>query len=364
MISMSLRAVGVARRLAAGSSALVALAFAACGGVKEGGSVQLTGAGATFPYPVYSKWFDTFHRATGHQINYQSIGSGAGVKQFTEGTVDFGATDGPMSDAEIAAVDGAVIHLPAVLGADVVTWNLPSLDSTRLRFDGATLADIFMGKIKRWDDARIAALNPGVRLPALDILVVHRSDGSGTTFIWTDYLSTVSPEWSARIGRGKSVNWPTGIGGKGNEGVTQQVKQVEGAIGYVELIYAMANDMPYAAVRNKSGAFVAPTLESVSAAAAGVELAADTDFRVSIVDAEGAAAYPVASFTWLLVKPDVADAAKARALRDFLAWMTSDEAARMAAELHYAPLPATVKRLVIERVGTLTTGGAPIPDGT
>ena len=224
------------------------------------------------------------------------------------------------------------------------------------------LADIFLGKIKKWNDPRLAALNPGVALPSLDILVVHRSDGSGTTFIWTDYLSTVSPEWNEKVGRGKSVNWPTGLGGKGNEGVTQQVKQVEGTIGYVELIYAISNGLPYGAIKNRAGNFVVPTLESVSAAAAGVTLGADTDFRVSIVDAAGADAYPVASFTWLLIKPEMADADKARAIRDFVRWMTTPEAAKMAADLHYAPLPASVATLVAARVETLTSGGAKITD--
>lgn len=345
--------------------AVTATLLAACGGrdANKAETAQITGAGATFPYPVYSKWFDAFYTATGHQVNYQSIGSGAGVKQFTEGTVDFGATDGPMTDDEIAAAGGAVLHLPTVLGADVVTWNLPSLGATQLRFDGATLADIFLGKITKWDDRRLAALNPGVALPSLDILVVHRADGSGTTYIWTDYLSTISPEWNTKVGRGKSVNWPTGVGGKGNEGVTQQVKQVEGTIGYVELVYAISNGLPYGAIKNRSGAYVAPTLESVSAAAAGVEFAADTDFRVSIVDADGADAYPVASFTWLLIRPEMADAVKARAIRDFLTWMTTPEAAAMASELHYAPLPKSVADLVASRIGTLTTGGAAITGG-
>jgi len=338
---------------AAGTLALTS----ACGGSGDDAPVALTGAGATFPYPVYSKWFDAYYKATGNQVNYQSLGSGAGVKQFTEGTVDFGATDGPMTDAEIAAVQGAVHHIPTVIGADVVTWNLPSLGKTQLRFDAPVLADIFLGKIKQWNDPRIAALNPGVTLPAREILVVHRSDGSGTTYIWTDYLSTVSAEWSEKVGRGKSVNWPVGLGGKGNEGVTQQVKQVEGTIGYVELIYAMANDLPYAAIKNKAGNFVAPTLESVSAAAAGIDLGADTDFRVSIVDAAGADAYPVASFTWLLVRPDMADVAKAKAIKEFLTWMTGPEAAAMASELHYAPLPAPVLELVKTRLGTLSAGG-------
>ena len=336
--------------------ALATGATLACGGGDQ--TVSLTGAGATFPYPIYSKWFDAYYKATGNQVNYQSLGSGAGVKQFTEGTVDFGATDGPMTDAEISAVNGAVYHIPTVIGANAVTWNLPSLGKAQIKFDAPTLVDIFLGKIKKWNDPRIVALNPGVTMPDKDLLVVHRSDGSGTTYIWTDYLSTVSPEWNTKVGRGKSVNWPVGLGAKGNEGVTQQVKQVEGTIGYVELIYAMANDLPFAAIKNKSGNFVAPTLASVSAAAAGISLAADTDFRVSIVDAAGADAYPVASFTWLLIHPDFADAAKAEAIKEFLVWATGPEAATMASELHYAPLPAAVLELVKTRLATLKGAGA------
>jgi phosphate transport system substrate-binding protein len=347
------RASTLARSLVITVAAAGALA---CGG-GEAKTVSLTGAGATFPYPVYSKWFDAYYKATGNQVNYQSLGSGAGVKQFTEGTVDFGATDGPMNADELAAVTGGVHHIPTVIGADVVTWNLPSLGTTQLKFDAATIADIFLGKIKKWNDPRLVALNPGVQLPDKDLLVVHRSDGSGTTYIWTDYLSTVSPEWKEKVGTGKSVNWPVGLGGKGNEGVTQQVKQVEGTIGYVELIYAMANDLPFAAIKNKSGNFVSPTLESVSAAAAGVDLPQDTDFRVSIVDAAGADAYPVASFTWLLIHPDMADAAKALAIKQFLTWTTGPEAAAMASELHYAPLPAKVQELVKARIATLKGAG-------
>jgi len=348
---------GIARTLILAS----ALAAIACGGSADNGPVSLTGAGATFPYPIYSKWFDAYYKATGNQVNYQSLGSGAGVKQFTEGTVDFGATDGPMSDAEITAIKGQVLHVPTVLGADAVTWNLPAIGKTQLKFDASTLADIFLGKITKWNDPRLVALNPDAKLPATDLLVVHRSDGSGTTFIWTDYLSTVSPEWEAKAGRGKSVNWPVGLGGKGNEGVTQQIKQVEGTIGYVELIYALANDLPVGLIKNKSGNFVAPTLASVSAAAAGVSLGADTDFRVSIVNADGADAYPVSSFTWLLINPDVADANKAKAIKKFLEWMTSPEAAKMASELHYAPLPAPVAELVKARIATLKGGGAVLP---
>ena len=341
--------------------AFTACAMVACKGSTEQKTVALTGAGATFPYPIYSKWFDAFYKSTGNQVNYQSLGSGAGVKQFSEGTVEFGATDGPMSDAEIAAVKGQVVHLPTVLGADAITWNLPSIGKTQLRFDAATIADIFLGKITKWNDPRLVALNPEAKLPAKDLLVVHRSDGSGTTFIWTDYLSAVSEEWKTKVGKGKSVNWPVGLGGKGNEGVTQQIKQVEGTIGYVELIYALANELPIGAIKNTSGNFVAPSLESVSAAAAGVTLADDTDFRVSIVDAAGPGAYPVSSFTWLLINPDLADVAKATAMKQFLLWMIGPDAATMAKDLHYAPLPASVAERVKARIATLKGAGAVLP---
>ncbi len=311
----------------------------------------LTGAGATFPNPIYTKWFDAYAKKTGVRINYQSIGSGGGIRQFVEGTVDFGATDGPMSDEQIAAVQGNVLHVPAVLGAVVVTYNLPALGKNPLRFDGATLADVFLGKVTKWSDRRIAALNPGVKLPDQDIIVVHRSDGSGTSFIFTDFLSKVSPEWKSKVGSATSVQWPTGLGGKGNEGVTQQVKQSEGAIGYVELIYAISNDLPYANVKNSSGEFVQATLKSVSAAAAGTKLGPDTDFRVSITNAPGAEAYPISSFTWLLVRKTDASP-KGRQLRDFLKWMLEPEAQRMAADLHYAPLPVPVIELVRPRIET------------
>ena len=218
--------------------------------------VGLTGAGATFPNPIYTKWFDAYNKKTGVQINYQSIGSGGGIRQFTEGTVDFGASDGPMTDEQIAAVQGKVVHLPTVLGADVLTYNLPSLGATKLKFDGPTIARIYLGQITKWNDKAIAGLNPGVKLPDQDIIVVHRSDGSGTTYIFVDYLSKISPEWKEKVGKATSVNWPVGLGGKGNEGVTQQVKQTEGAIGYVELIYALSNNLAYATVRNAAGAFV------------------------------------------------------------------------------------------------------------
>lgn len=332
-------------------------AISACGG-GDARPVSLTGAGATFPNPVYSKWFSEYHTAVGAQINYQSVGSGAGVKQFTEGTVDFGATDGPMTDKEIAAINGQVMHIPTVLGAVVLTWNLPAIGDVKLRLDGPTIADIFLGKITRWNDARLVALNPNVVLPDQELLVVHRSDGSGTSFIFTDYLAKVSDTWRDSVGAGKSVDWPIGLGGAGNEGVTQQIKQVVGTIGYVELIYASSNNLPFADVMNVAGEFVTPSLASVTAAAGGVSFPPDTDFRVSITNAPGTGSYPIASFTWLLVKPDMADAGKARTLRDFLRWMITPEAMAMAGELHYAPLPDAVRELVKARIETMTAGGS------
>jgi phosphate transport system substrate-binding protein len=318
---------------------------------------SLTGAGATFPNPIYTKWFDAYNKKTGVQINYQSIGSGGGIRQFTEETVDFGATDGPMNESQIAAVNGNVLHVPTVLGAVVVTYNLPSLGDTKLHFDGNSLVDIFMGRITKWNDSRLAKLNPGVKLPDLDLVVVHRSDGSGTTYVFTDFLNKFSREWRDKVGYATSVNWPVGLGGKGNEGVTQQVKQTEGALGYVELIYALSNGLAYAQIQNSAGKFVEPSLASVTAAAASAKLKPDTDFRVSITNAPGEEAYPVASFTWLLVRKDAKDAAKAKLIRDFLTWMITPDAQKMAEELKYAPLPAEVVKLVQARIGTLKAGG-------
>ncbi|HEY8256531.1 MAG TPA: phosphate ABC transporter substrate-binding protein PstS [Gemmatimonadales bacterium] len=321
---------------------------------------SLTGAGATFPNPIYTKWFDAYNKKTGVQINYQSIGSGGGIRQFTEGTVDFGASDGPMNESQIAAVNGNVIHVPTVLGAVVVTYNLPALGETKLKMDGEALTGIFMGRLTKWNDKKLAALNPGVKLPDQDIIVVHRSDGSGTTYVFTDYLNKFSREWKDKVGYATSVNWPVGLGGKGNEGVTQQVKQVEGALGYVELIYAISNNLPYAQVKNSSGSFVEPSLESVTAAAASAKLTKDTDFRVSITNPPGAGSYPIASFTWLLVRKDNKDAAKAKLVKDFLTWMITPEAQKMAAELHYSPLPAEVVSLVEARLPTLKAAGKAI----
>jgi phosphate transport system substrate-binding protein len=343
--------------------ALVALAAACGGGDKPGpgagdtaaeqGSARgaaLTGAGATFPNPIYTRWFDAYAKETGVRINYQSIGSGGGIRQFTEGTVAFGATDGPMTDAQISAVGGNVLHVPTVLGAVVITYNLPELGAASLRFDGPALADVFLGRITRWDDSRLAALNPGVKLPARDIIVVHRSDGSGTSFIFTDFLAKISPTWKDKVGSATSVEWPVGLGGKGNEGVTQQVKQSDGAIGYVELIYAVSNDLPYADVKNSEGQFVKPSLKSVTAAASA-ELPPDTDFRVSITNAPGAEAYPISSFTWLLVQPQPRDSVKGAQIREFIEWMLQPAAQRMAADLHYAALPVPVIELVRKRIG-------------
>jgi phosphate transport system substrate-binding protein len=316
----------------------------------------LTGAGATFPYPLYSNWFATYARQSGIRINYQSIGSGGGIRQFTRGTVDFGATDGPMKPEQIEQVKGNVEHLPTVIGSVVLTYNLKGL-ARPLRLDAALLADIYLGKVTSWRDPRIAALNPGARFPNLDIVVVRRSDGSGTTFVFTDYLAKVSPQWKEQVGKGTAVRWPAGLGGKGNEGVTAQVKLLEGGLGYVEMGYAIANGLPYAELRNAAGNFVLPSLETATAAAAAAQWTPDTDFRVSITNAPGANAYPIASFTWLLVYRDNPDAVKAKKIRDFLAWMLTPEAQAQARRLHYAPLPAEVVTLVRARLDKLTAKG-------
>lgn len=316
---------------------------------------DLTGAGATFPYPLYSKWFSDYAAKTGVRINYQSIGSGGGIRQLSEQTVDFGATDAPMSDAELAkAKGGAIMHIPTVLGAVVVTYNVPELKRP-LRLDGITLADVFLGRITRWNDSRIAALNPGVRLPASDILVVHRSDGSGTSYVFTDYLAAVSPAWAAKPGKGKEVQWPVGLGGKGNEGVAGQVKQLPGSIGYVELAYAKQNKLAYADIRNAQGQFVAPTIAAVTAAAAGAaaKLPPNTDYRVSIVNASGKGAYPIASFTWLLVYRTQTDPGKGKKLIDFVKWALT-EGEKSAAVLDYAPLPSAMARQLLKQIGAVS----------
>jgi phosphate transport system substrate-binding protein len=316
---------------------------------------DLTGAGATFPYPIYSKWFSDYATKTGVKINYQSIGSGGGIRQLSEQTVDFGATDAPMSDAEIEkAKGGPVLHIPTVLGAVVVTYHLPQLTKP-LRLDGQTLADVFLGKITKWNDARIAALNAGAKLPDVDILVVHRSDGSGTSYVFTDYLTAVSPSWAVKPGKGKEVQWPVGLGGKGNEGVAGQVKQLPGSIGYVELAYAKQNKLAFADIRNAKGQFVTPTIAAVTAAAAGAAAALPptTDYRVSIVNAAGAGAYPISSFTWLLVYKTQADAAKGKKLLDFVRWALTDGEKAVAA-LDYAPLPPSMAKQLLKRLSTVS----------
>ena len=336
-------------------AALAALAAPAAAQVK------LNGAGATFPNIIYQDWMLTYNKAHSDvQLNYQSIGSGGGIRQFSDGTVDFGASDAPMKDSAIAAINGNVLHIPTVLGGDVPTYNLPEVTAT-LRFTPDLLADIFLGKITKWNDARIAAANPGVKLPGSDIVVVHRSDGSGTTFIWTDYLSKISPEWEQKVGRGTSVNWPVGLGGKGNEGVTATVKQTPGAIGYVELGYAMINKLPAGAVQNKTGKFVTPALESITQAAAGAMRAMDpsTDFRVSITNPDGDQAYPIASFTWFLLRKQFDDASKATALVKFVWWAETEGQSR-AQPLGYAPLPKQLRPWIEARLKTITAGGKPV----
>jgi len=324
-----------------------------------GGDVDLTGAGATFPKVIYQKWFDTYATQTGIKINYQAIGSGGGIKQLQEQTVDFGASDSPMSNAEMAnAKGGPVIHIPTVLGPVVITYNLAQLKES-LKLTGPVVADIFLGKINKWNDPRIAALNQGVALPAQDILVVHRSEGSGTTYIFSDYLSTVSADWAKAPGKGKDLQWPVGLGGKGNDGVTGQVKQTPGAIGYVELSYAKQNNLPAAAIKNKAGNFVTPSVESATAAAAGVleKLPPNTDYRISIVDPPGAQAYPISSLTWILVYKDQKDPVKGKKLVDFLKWaLHNGEGA--AAALDYAPLPPTMVARLDSLVSTINVVGS------
>ena len=317
-------------------------------GLSATASAQMTinGAGATFPYPIYSKWFDEYAKVDPSvRFNYQSIGSGGGQKQILAQTVDFGASDGPMSDDNLAKAPGKLLHIPTVAGADVVAYNLPG--NPALKFDADAIAGVFLGQIKKWNDPKIAALNPGIKLPDQDIVVVHRSDGSGTTYIWTDYLSKISSEWKQKVGTNTSVNWPTGLGGKGNEGVAGQIKQTPGALGYVELIYAVQNKMPYADMKNASGEFVKASLESITAAMATAQI--PDDFRFSMTNAPGKEAYPIAGATWLLVYEQQKDATKGKKLVEFLKWAMND-GEKMARDLQYAPLPENVQERVLKRV--------------
>lgn len=312
---------------------------------------HLTAAGATFPYPIYSKWFSEYaQQHPGVEINYQSIGSGGGIHQVSDGIVDFGASDMPMTDAMLSQAKVKLIHIPTVLGAVVPVYNVPGV-SADLRFAPDVLADIYLGKITKWNDSRLAKDNPGVKLPDLGINVVHRSEGSGTTFIFTDYLSKVSPEWKSKVGANSAVSWPAGIGGKGNEGVSGTVKQVPGAIGYVELIYAMQNHMSYGYVRNAAGTWLKASIEGVTNAAASVK-DMPADYRVSITDAPGKNAYPISSFTYLLIPAQQSDAAKAKVIKDFLQWMLKNGEGEVSA-LYYAPLPNNVAKKVQATVSSL-----------
>lgn len=361
------------RSFSGGAAAvLAALVLAACGGDNGGGGnspgdmakqagnggeggATLTGAGATFPFPIYSKWFSEYGKANPLRVNYQPIGSGGGIRQVTEGTVDFGASDAPMNEEELSRAPG-MLHIPTVLGSVAVTYNVPGV-SQPLRLDGATLAGLFMGRIRKWNDPAIAALNPGVALPDQDVIPVYRTDGSGTTYVFTDYLGAVSPEWKQAVGVGKSVRWPEGLGAKGNEGVTGAIKQTPGSVGYVELAYATQNQLPAAALRNSGGQFVQPTVESTAAAGEnlGTQIQQNPDFRVSLVNLPGAQTYPITAWTYLLVPPHVEDCAKANAIAGLVRWSLA-QGDQYARDLHYAPLPEAVEQQVLGQLGKLTCG--------
>jgi phosphate transport system substrate-binding protein len=344
------------------SLAIFLLASIACNNNGSGsgsGSVTLQGAGATFPAPLYQKWLSEYGNLHPNlKMDYQSIGSGGGIKQIKEQTVDFGASDAPMSDADLKSAPGEIVHVPTVLGAVVITYNLEGMKQP-LRFSPEVIADIFLGKIKKWNDPKIAADNAGVTLPANDITVVHRSDGSGTSAVFTDYLSKVSPEWKEKVGAGVSPSWPTGIGGKGNEGVTGQVKNTPNTIGYVELAYAAKNKLPAAHVKNAAGSFIEPSIDSVVAAAAASAANMPDDLRISITNASGAQAYPISSYTYILVYKNQKDAAKGKAIVDFLWWGIHD-GENFAKELLYAPLPPDVVKKAETKINSVTANGVPL----
>ena len=315
-------------------------------------TMRINGAGATFPYPIYSKWFSEYNKIhSSVEINYQSIGSGGGIQQVTKQTVFFGASDGPMTPEQMQGAPGKILHFPTVLGAVVPVYNIPNV-SAELHFSGPLLADMFLGKITKWNDPAIARLNAGVSLPASDITVAHRADGSGTTYIWVDYLSKVSPEWKSKVGVATSVNWPTGVGGRGNEGVSALVRQTPGAIGYVELIYALQNKIAYGSVQNTGGEFVKASVSSVTAAAAEAAGKMPPDFRVSITNAPGKGVYPVSSFTWLLLYENAKDKAQAKTMVDFMNWALT-EGQKYCADLGYAPLPEAVVKLEMAALGKI-----------
>jgi phosphate transport system substrate-binding protein len=329
------------------------LGIIACAPKEEQTTLTINGAGATFPNPIYSKWFDEYRTAHPNvHVNYQSIGSGGGIKQLSAQTVFFGASDMPMTDDQLKAAPGPILHFPTVLGGVVPVYNLGDNGSAQLRFTGPLLADIYLGKVKRWNDPAIAQVNPGVKLPATEIAVVHRSDGSGTTFIFCDFLSKTSPEFQQKVGASTSVQWPAGVGAKGNEGVSGLVKQTPGAIGYVELIYALQTRIPFGAVQNKSGTFVTASLESVTAAAAGVTM--PDDFRVSITNPDGSGAYPIASFTWMLLYQNPGDKVRAKTMNDFMKWALTD-GQKQAQPLGYAPLPQGVVEKELQLLARLSS---------
>jgi phosphate transport system substrate-binding protein len=339
---------------------LIALGFVGCSGNSgSGGEIRLQGAGATFPNPLYQKWVSEYGKQHPNiKIDYQSVGSGAGIKQIKERTIDFGASDSPMKDEDLKAAPGEILHVPTVLGAVVMTYNLAGV-AQPLRFTPDVIADIFLGKLKKWNDPRIKAENSGVNLPDADITVVHRSDGSGTSAVFTDYLSKVSPEWKEKVGSGTSPNWPVGLGGKGNEGVTGQVKATPNTVGYVELAYAVQNKLPVGLIKNKSGSFVEPSIDAVTAAAAEALPITPDDLRVSITDAPGATAYPISSYTYLLIYKDQQDPVKGKALVDFLWWGIHD-GEKFAKDLMYAPLPADIIKRAEAKINSITSGGKPL----
>jgi phosphate transport system substrate-binding protein len=349
--------------LALSALSLITAMIACTGGANSNGAgasaVKLQGAGATFPNPLYQKWISEYGKQhPNFKIDYQSIGSGGGIKQIKEQTIDFGASDSPMSDEDLKSAPGEILHIPTVLGAVVLTYNLPGVDQT-LRFSPDVIADIFLGKITKWNDPRVAAENPGVKLPAADISVVHRSDGSGTSAVFTDYLSKVSPEWKDKVGKGTSVQWPVGIGGKGNEGVTGQVKQTPNTIGYVELAYAVQNKLPVAVIKNRSGNFIEPSLDSVTAAAASALANTPDDLRVSITDPPGANTYPISSYTYILAYKEQKDPVKGKALVDYLWWAIHD-GQKYAKDLQYAPLPDEIVKKAEAKINSITSGGKPL----
>jgi len=328
----------------------------------EYAQMKLNGAGATFPYVIYSKWFDLYHQKTGIQFNYQSIGSGGGIRQVTEGTVDFGASDGPMSLKQLKIAKKKrgteILHIPTVMGGVVLAYNLPGVKKT-LRLDGQTLGDIFLGKILKWNDAKIQNQNPGANLPDEYIIVAHRSDGSGTSYIFTHYLSDVNSEWASKVGFNTSVNWPVGLGGKGNEGVAGLVKQTEGSIGYVELAYAVKNNLKYAKLKNKAGNYVEANFNTVSEAAAGAAKDMPKDLRAMITNAPGKNSYPISGFTWLLIYKNMHNKQKSKAIVNFLNW-AMDHGETYAKDLYYAPLPKAVIKLCKEKIKTITYNGKKI----